>query len=85
MQLPLPDFKVDQGILELEAKVGVKENFFRGLLEEDDWSFVIKLHALFEASCTHLLLFHFAGAGALSDVLSPVGTQQQKLAARSRS
>ena len=28
---------------------------FTGLLEEDDWSFVIKLHALIEAACAHLL------------------------------
>lgn len=53
------DFKVDSGIVELEAKIGVRENFFQDLLAEDDWSFVIKLHALFEAACTHLLLFHF--------------------------
>lgn len=58
MELPA-DFKVDAGILELEAKIGVRENFFKDLLAEDDWSFVIKLHALFEAACTHLLLFHF--------------------------
>src|SRR3546814_18866509 len=58
MELPA-DFKVDAGILELEAKIGVRENFFKDLLGEDDWSFVIKLHALFEAACTHLLLFHF--------------------------
>lgn len=58
MNLPA-DFKVDTGIVELEAKIGVRENFFRDLLQEDDWSFVIKLHALFEAACTHLLLFHF--------------------------
>jgi len=58
MELPT-DFKVDAGIAELEAKIGVREDFFRDLLQEDDWSFVIKLHALFEAACTHLLLFHF--------------------------
>jgi len=58
MDLPA-DFKVDAGIAELEAKIGVREDFFRDLLREDDWSFVIKLHALFEAACTHLLLFHF--------------------------
>ena len=58
MELPA-DFKVDAGIAELEAKIGVREDFFRDLLREDDWSFVIKLHALFEAACTHLLLFHF--------------------------
>ncbi len=58
MELPV-DFKVDAGVLELEAKIGVRENFFKDLLGEDDWSFMIKLHALFEAACTHLLLFHF--------------------------
>lgn len=58
MELP-KDFTVDAGILELEAKLGIPRDFFRHLLEEDDWSFVIKLHALFEAACTHLLLFHF--------------------------
>lgn len=44
---------------ELESRVGVSPGFFRCLLDEDDWSFVIKLHALFEAACTHLLLYHF--------------------------
>lgn len=58
MDLPA-DFKVDTGILELERRVGVPENFFRDLNTADDWSFVIKLHALFEAACSHLLLFHF--------------------------
>src|SRR3546814_8687791 len=42
-----------------DLKIGVRENFFKDLLGEDDWSFVIKLHALFEAAFTHLLLFHF--------------------------
>lgn len=54
-----PDFHVCPGILELESKIGVPENFFKALLDADDWSFIIKLHALFEAACTHLLLFHF--------------------------
>ena len=58
MSLP-PDFNVGPGILDLESKIGVPENFFKALCEADDWSFVIKLHALFEAACTHLLLFHF--------------------------
>lgn len=68
MNLPA-DFKVDAGILELEAKVGVRENFFKDLVAEDDWSFVIKLHALFEAACTHLLLFHFKEP-ELTDIFS---------------
>lgn len=68
MDLP-PDFQVCSGILELESKVGVPENFFRSLTQADDWSFVIKLHALFEAACTHLLLFHFKEP-ELSEVFS---------------
>lgn len=70
MDLPT-EFQINRGILELEAKVGVRENFFRGLLGEDDWSFVIKLHALFEAACTHLLLFHFKEP-ELSDVFARI-------------
>jgi len=57
MKLP-DDFKVSEGILELERRIGVPENFFRNLNDADDWTFVIKLHALFEAACTHLLLHH---------------------------
>jgi hypothetical protein len=53
MDLP-PDYQVCPGILELESKVGVPENFFRSLAQADDWSFVIKLHALFEAEPSRL-------------------------------
>jgi len=49
----------DPGIAELERRIGVRRGFVRRLLREDDWSFVIKFHALFEAVCTHLLLHHF--------------------------
>ena len=45
---------------DLERAVGVRDGFFKDLVKEDDWSFVIKLHALFEAACSHLLLFHLA-------------------------
>lgn len=58
MELPA-DFKVSNAILDLESRIGVSPNFFRDLNAADDWSFVIKLHALFEAACSHLLLFHF--------------------------
>ena len=41
----------------LEAKLGIKPGFFESLDDEDenDWSFVIKLHSLIEASVSHLL------------------------------
>ena len=50
---------MDEGIVEFEKKLGVPSGFVKKLLDEDDWSFIIKLHALFEASCAHLLIFHF--------------------------
>jgi hypothetical protein len=42
-------------ISELEKKIGLPHNFIHQLITEDDWSFVIKLNALFEAASTHLL------------------------------
>jgi len=45
-----------QAIKEIEKAVGVKTGFLVALLKEDDWSFVIKLHALVEAAITHLLV-----------------------------
>jgi hypothetical protein len=38
------------------SELGVAPAFFHGLLDEDDWSFVIKLHSLIEAAATHLLV-----------------------------
>ena len=39
-----------------EAQLGVPSGFFERLLHEDDWSFLIKLHALVEAAATTLLV-----------------------------
>lgn len=38
-----------------EQKLGLPKDFYRRLLREDDWSFVIKLNALFEGAATHVL------------------------------
>jgi len=51
LDIPQFDFFKD-----LEAELGVTPAFFNGLLKEDDWSFVIKLHSLIEAAATHLLV-----------------------------
>lgn len=40
----------------LEQVLGLPEDFVIRLLEEDDWSFVIKGHAVIEAAVTHLLI-----------------------------
>lgn len=57
------------GLAELESNIGVEQGFFERLLGEDDWSFVIKLHAVFEAVVTHLLTYHFKEE-ALRDVFA---------------
>jgi hypothetical protein len=43
------------GISDLENEIGVPVGFFGGLLKEDSWSFVIKLHAFFEGLLSNLL------------------------------
>jgi len=55
--------------LPFDSTIGVNDTFFADLLKEDDWSFIIKLHALIESVCTHLLLYHFKEP-KLSDVIS---------------
>jgi hypothetical protein len=42
-------------IAELESKLKLPDDFYKNLIKEDDWSFVIKLSTLFEAACTHIL------------------------------
>ncbi len=41
---------------ELESKLGIPQGFISNLAGEDDWSFVIKLNALFEATATQALV-----------------------------
>ncbi|NLS13848.1 hypothetical protein HGP28_13200 [Vibrio sp. SM6] len=56
-------------VAELEVKLGVPENFIWSLTNEDDWSFVIKLNALFEAIATQAIVVKL-GCAELEDSLS---------------
>jgi hypothetical protein len=42
-------------VREFESRLGLPKDFYSQLLHEGDWSFVIKLNALFEGACTHVL------------------------------
>lgn len=42
--------------VQFEKELSLPNNFFLNLLNEDDWSFVIKLHAVLEAATTFLLV-----------------------------
>lgn len=56
-------------VAELERRLGLTPKFYDGLLEEDDWSFVVKLNALFEGACTHVLTVRLQ-APELADALA---------------
>lgn len=47
-------------IASFEHRLGLPKGFYDRLLKEDDWSFVIKLNALFEAACAHALVIRLA-------------------------
>ena len=57
------------GINDLEEKLGLDKHFFQDLLEEDDWSFIIKLHTLIESAVTFLLIYHLKENG-LNQIIS---------------
>jgi hypothetical protein len=54
---PIPAEKVnlEELVHGLEKDLGVPADFFFTLHKEDDWSFVIKLHALFKGTVSHML------------------------------
>jgi hypothetical protein len=57
--MPLPFIPYNYDLVRmLEEKVGLQSDFLIKLYEEDDWSFIIKLHALLEAACSHLIVAH---------------------------
>lgn len=41
--------------IEFEKRIGLPGDFFNTLIVEDDWSFVVKTHALVEACLTHAI------------------------------
>src|SRR5215469_6636774 len=42
-------------LVELEAELGLPQSFCEKIADEDDWSLIIKLHALFEAALSSAL------------------------------
>lgn len=66
----------------LEKDLDLPEGFLEGLRNEDDWSFIIKIHALMEASVSYLLLHHFGDErlGAIFDFLELSDKRKGKIA-----
>jgi hypothetical protein len=59
---------VAEAILELEQRIGLPVGFLADLREQDDWSFVLKSHALIEAAMSEAIAQHL-GREELRDVL----------------
>lgn len=51
--------KLDKPIAQLESELGLQNGFFEALNNEDDWSFILKCHALMESACSYLLTSYF--------------------------
>lgn len=67
---------------QFEADLSLRKGFFRALLNEDDWSFVIKLHALVDSAITHMLVEELGRPELLRPLsrLSLADTRSGKLA-----
>lgn len=46
---------LEEAIRDIEVRTGVRPGFFADLMNEDDWSFIIKSHALLESACAEIL------------------------------
>jgi hypothetical protein len=69
--------ELDETILELESKLALSSGFFDGLKVEDDWSFVLKCHALIETACSFLLTAYFGNQG-YEDIFSRIEMSDNK-------
>ena len=47
---------IEEVIKSFQSEIGVDPEFLQSLLRENDWSFVIKAHAFFEAAFNHVLV-----------------------------
>ncbi|MFN8482181.1 MAG: hypothetical protein U0768_03850 [Anaerolineae bacterium] len=70
-------YTLESVLLELAHNLGLPDGFLRGLLDEDDWSFVIKAHSFVEAALTHLLVVHF-GNPALEPIFAQLQTSNPR-------
>jgi hypothetical protein len=63
------EFGMVEAAAEIEKELALPTNFLWNLRKADDWSAIIKLHALLETAVTHLLVRYF-GRDELEDVFA---------------
>jgi hypothetical protein len=59
---------IEEEVSEFEQRLGLRPNFYQDIVTNDDWSFIIKLNALFEAACTHALCQRLGCSELLEDL-----------------
>jgi hypothetical protein len=57
--------KFSEDIKNVESRLKIRDGFFDALEKEDDWSFIIKSHALIESLSAELLTEYFGTAGLI--------------------
>ena len=62
---------IDEAVNNLEKKLQIRSGFFDSLYQEDDWSFIIKAHAIIEASVSSLITEYF-GEEKLIEIFSRI-------------
>jgi hypothetical protein len=62
---------------EFERRLGIRPGFFNELIREDDWGFVIKLHAFLEACLTHAICSRL-GRPEIEDVIARLDTSNNQ-------
>ena len=61
----------------LEEAFGLPQKFIDSLINEDDWSLVIKSHALLESACADMLC-HYFGKYELDDIFAHLDMSNKK-------
>ncbi|NMG64813.1 hypothetical protein GPA19_07615 [Azoarcus indigens] len=61
----------------LEEAFGLPQKFIDGLINEDDWSLIIKSHALLESACSGMLC-HYFGKYELIDIFAHLDMSNKK-------
>lgn len=62
---------------DLEKELSIPKGFFQKIVHEDDWSFIIKLHALFESALSFLIAKSL-GDDRLIDIFTELDTSNLK-------
>jgi hypothetical protein len=68
-------------VRDLQRELGIAQDFFDRLLAEDDWSFIVKTHAVIEAAISQLLT-EVVGRKELQDVFAKMPVREKLAFAR---